>query len=265
MMSAMSLHRMSPRVVPDGEPRVPVAPKGLSANQRAGLVLLFAVPGIVIVIADDRVGLRLVMGALVVLVVAVSVGLRVMLGAIEARVVRVVGDAPTLHFAPRAASTLPTLVLGMAALLPALAQLVADLNGLPTMSGILLTRAPYVLGVIGIATIAVYLWRLRVPAGLELSPEGLRGIRGPADFAWGWDDLAQVRVVAAPIAKLSLVPRGGMGRPVFAPMLSLGSDPNEVAAIVRYYLERPAEREALADGGVDAVRRVEDALRARTA
>jgi hypothetical protein len=153
----------------------------------------------------------------------------------------------------------------MAALLPALAQLVVDLNGLPMMSGILLSRAPYVLGVIGIATIVVYLWRLRVPAGLELSPEGLRGIRGPADFAWSWDDLAQVGVAAAPIAKLSLVPRGGLGRPVLSPMLSLGSDPNEVAAIVRYYLERPAAREALADGGVEAVRRVEDALRARTA
>lgn len=260
----MTLHRMSPRVVPEGATRVPVTPKGLSANQRSVLLLLFAVPPIVIVIADDRAGLRLVMGALAVLIVTAVVWFRLVLGTIEPRVVRVVGDASTLHFAPPAASTVPTLVLGVVVLLPALAQLMVDVNGLPTMSGILLSRAPYVLGVIGVATIAVYLWRLRVPLGLELFPEGLRGIRGAGDFAWSWDDLAQVSVVAAPIAKLSLVPRGGMGRPVLAPTISLGSDPNEVAAIVRYYLERPAEREALDEGGIEAVRRVEDALRART-
>ncbi|MDF2920774.1 MAG: murein endopeptidase, partial [Microbacterium sp.] len=128
-----------------------------------------------------------------------------------------------------------------------------------------LSRSPYAIGVLGLAFIAVWVWRLRVPAGLELTPAGVRGVRGSARIDWSWDDLVQVGVVGAPVAKLSLTPRGGVGRPVLAPTLALGSDPNEVAAIVRYYLERPAERGALADGGVAAVRRVEDALSARTA
>ena len=262
----MRLVRLSPHVMPAEVERVPVLPRGISSTQRAALVLLFAVPGVVILVADDRWGLRWVMGALTVLIVTVSAGLRVMLGTIESRVVRVVGDAPTLHFAPPSAATVPTLVLGVASLLPAVAQFVVDVNDLPTMSGsFLLARAPYALGVLGVAVIAVQLWRLRVPAGLELTPDGLRGIRGSARIDWPWEDLAQVSVVAAPVAKLSLVPRAGAGSPILAPMLVLGSDPNEVAAIVRYYLERPAERGALADGGVEAVRRVENALRARTA
>jgi hypothetical protein len=264
MMSVMNLHRMSPRIAPEGESRVPVFPKGRSPRALASLILLFAVPGVIVAIAGDRLGLRLVMGALAIVVVTVSVALHVMAGVIEARVVRVVKDAPTLHFAPPPVATVPIFVIGLSLLLPALAQFVADMQGLQTLSTRLLSTGPYLLGALGFAAIVVQLWRMRVPAGLELSPEGLRGIRGYGDFAWGWDDLAQVGVIAGPAAKLSLVPRGGMGRPVLAPTLGLGSDPNEVAAIVRYYFENPAEREALDEGGVEAVRRVEDALRART-
>ena len=131
-------------------------------------------------------------------------------------------------------------------------------------SGLIVGSAPYALGVIGVITLAVQLWGMRLPAGLILTPDGLLGIRDSGEVRLGWDDLARVDVAERPVAKLSLIPRGG-ARPVLAPARALGSDPNQVAAIVRYYFERPAERHLLADGGVAAVRRVEDALRARTA
>ncbi|WP_159499998.1 hypothetical protein [Microbacterium sp. 18062] len=261
----MTLQRMSPRVEPVGEASVPVFPNGRSPRPLAWLVIAFALLPASLAFVDDRVGFRLVMGALALTILTVGVGLHVMLGAVEPRVVSIDAAARALRFAPSAAATAPTLVMAFALLLPALAQLVVDVAALPTMpASFLLSRGPYALGALGVVILAVRLWQTRVPAGLELSPEGLRGIRGRARVEWRWEDLAEAGVVAGPAAKLSLVSRGGTGSPVLAPAIALGSDPNQVAAIVRYYLERPAERTVLADGGIAAVRRVEDALRERT-
>ncbi|MBZ4488191.1 hypothetical protein LQ938_11020 [Microbacterium sp. cx-55] len=259
----MSLQRMSPRVLPADGQRAPVYPNGRNPRALAWLVTAVALLPAFLAVADGRGGFRLVMGALAVTILTIGISLHRMFGAIEPRVVRVDEDAAGLRFAPPAAATLPMFAVAVALLLPGIAQLVVDTQGLPTMSGGIVSRAPYALGILGLVTLAVQLWRVRVPAGLELTTERLRGIRGSAGVDWRWEDLADVSVAAGPVAKLSLVPRGGAGRPVLAPMLALGSDPNEVAAIVRFYLERPAERVALAEGGVAAVRRVEDALRAR--
>ena len=258
----MNLQRLSPRI--PSEAQVPVFPGGRSPRMLAWLVIAAALLPAALAVADARLGFRLVMAALAVTILTAGVALHVMFGVVEPRLVRVDADARGLRFTPPAAAVAPVYAIGAALLLPAVAQLVVDTQGLPTMSGtFLLTRAPYALGVLGIVVIAVQLWRRRIPAGLELTPDGLRGIRGHGEVDWVWGDLAEARVVAGPAAKLSLVPRGGKGRPVLAPMLALGSDPNQVAAIVRYYLEHPAERAALADGGVEAVRRVETALTAR--
>lgn len=256
---------MSPRVLPTDASRVPVIPPGLSARARANMFLAFAVVPAVIAFADDRLGLRLLMGSLVVLLLTLSIGLRIMLGDVDERAVRVVAGTTSLRFAPTAAATLPTLALGLAGILVAVVQLVVDLAGLPTMTGsFLLFRLPYVLGVVGIGVLAYELWQLRLPAGLELTPDGLKGARGGGRVDWRWEELALVSVSKAPAAKLSLLPNGGR-RPVLIRAGALGSDPNEVAAIVNYYRERPAERRFLAEGGPAAVRRVEDAVRARTA
>ncbi|WP_460772146.1 hypothetical protein [Microbacterium sp. GXF7504] len=252
----MSLQRLHPRI-PSAE-QVPVFPNGRNPRMLGWVVIGVALLPAALAVFDDRLGFRFVMAALAVTVVSAGVALLVMFGVIEPRVVRVDTDARSLRFVPPAAAVWPISAIAVALLLPAVAQLVVDTQGLPTMAGgVLLTRAPYLLGVLGLAILTVQLWRRRIPAGLELTPERLRGIRGHLDL--GWDELAQVSVVAGRAAKLSLVPRGGKGRPVLAPTLALGSDPNQVAAIVRYYLERPAERAALAEGGVAAVRRVEAA------
>lgn len=258
------LARMTPRVGTDGEAVVPVFPNGRDPRFLGWLVIAFALVPVLLVIADDRLGFRLVMGALALALVIAGIGVRIMLGAIEPRIVRVDGDAPALHFRPPASATAPMLLLPVAFLLPAIAQLVVDLASLPTMSSSLIVgRGPYALGVLAIVVIAAQLWGMRVPAGLILTTEGLLGIRGAGPVQLRWEELASVSVVAGPAAKLSLIAQGG-GRPILAPSRVLGSDPNQVAAIVRFYLERPAERRVLAEGGVVAVRRVEEALRKTT-
>jgi hypothetical protein len=46
-------------------------------------------------------------------------------------------------------------------------------------------------------------------------------------------------------------------------MLALGSDPNQVATVVRYFREVPSARATLQGPGTVALRGVDDALRAR--
>jgi hypothetical protein len=205
------------------------------------------------------------MAALALTILIIGIGVHAMFGTIEPRVVRVDADAASLRFMPPAAATVPPLVIALALLLPAIARAIVDAAALPPMNwSWLLARGPYALGALGLAVLAVRLWQLRVPAGLELTPRGLRGIRGRAHLDWAWEDLGDVRVVAGPAAKLLLAMRGGTS-PVLAPTITLGSDPNQVAAIVRFYLEHPAERTALTEGGPAAVRRAEDAMRERSA
>jgi hypothetical protein len=260
----MSLQRMSPRLTPSGETPIPVFPNGRSPRPLAWLVIAFTLLPAALAFADDRIGFRLVMGALALTILVVGIGLHVMFGAVEPRMIRIDADSPDLRFAPPAAATVPTILMSLALLLPAIAQLIVDTAGLPTMSASwVLSRGPYALGLLGLVLLGVQLSRMRVPAGLTLTPGGLRGIRGRARIEWEWADLAEAKVVAAPAAKLSLTPRGG--RAVLAPAMALGSDPNQVAAIVRFYLTHPGERTVLADGGAAAVRRAEDSLRERTA
>lgn len=249
--------------MPADERRVPVFPNGRNPRALAWLVVAVAMLPLSLVFLDDRSGFRLVMAALAMTILTVGVALHLMFGVIHPGVVRVAPDVPALRFIPPAAARLPMFAVAVALLLPAIAQVLVETQGLPTLSGSgIVARAPYALGILGLVVLAVQLWRLQVPAGLELTPAGLRGIRGYAKVDWPWEDLVDVGVSTGPVAKVSLVPRGPTGRPALAPMLALGSDPNEVAAIVRYYLDRPSERAALTSGGVEAVRRVENAVRA---
>lgn len=104
--------------------------------------------------------------------------------------------------------------------------------------------------------------RLRERAGLRLTVEGLTGIRGRGRVDVPWDELAEAGVFAGPVATLHLV-AGGAGPRVEAPMLALGSDPNQVATVVRYFLDVPAARAELDGPGPVVLRAVDDALRAR--
>ncbi|MDQ1131121.1 hypothetical protein [Microbacterium sp. SORGH_AS_0888] len=258
----MSWQRMSPQVRETGVEVVPVFPKGRAPRGLAWAIVAFALLPALLALVDGRIGFRLLMGSLALVCLTVGVGVLVMFGAVGQGSVRVRPGGASLRFGPPLAATLPVVVMAFSLLLPAIAQLAIDTAGLPTMAmTAVFSRAPYVLGILGVAILVVQAWRMRVPAGLELTPEGLRGIRGAGVVAWTWEELVEAKVVAAPAAKLCLVPKGGA--PVMAQAMLLGSDPNQVAAIVRYFLRTPSERAVLLEGGEAAVRRAEAGLRVR--
>lgn len=256
----MSWQRMSPRVREAGVETVSVFPKGRPPRGIAWGIIAFTLLPACLAIVDGRIGFRLLMGALALVCLTVGIGVLVMFGAVAQGTVRVRARGASLRFGPPLAATLPVVVMACSLLLPAIAQLAIDTMGLPTMAmTAVFSRAPYALGILGLAILVVQAWRMRVPAGLELTPEGLRGIRGASPVEWPWEELVEAKVVAAPAAKLCLVPKAGV--PVMAQAMLLGSDPNQVAAIVRYFLRAPSERAVLREGGEVAVRRVEAALR----
>jgi len=108
-------------------------------------------------------------------------------------------------------------------------------------------------------TLGRMLWSARLPAGLELTELGIHGIRGAGDAHLMWEDIADIAVVAAPSAKLSITDANG-SPPVLASILYLGADPNDVAVVLRFFRDHPEERNLLTQGGKVALRRVEEAL-----
>lgn len=252
---------MSPRLPVSGGEEISVFPRGRDPRPLAWLVIAFTIVPALIALVSDEPGTRLILGALAVTVLVIGISTLVMFGAIGSRVVRV-HDAPgALRFVPSRAATVPMYAIGLALLLPGAARLTADASGMRLVqTSLLVTVAPYVLGALGLVVLVLRLVRLRVPAGLTLTSKGLRGIRGQGELDWRWEDLARVGVVAAPAAKLSLL-RVGSARPILAPPLALGSDPNLVAALVQFYLDHPSRRVMLDAGGPDAVRHAEQASR----
>jgi len=257
----VAISKMSPRL-PSADARVPVFPNGRRPSWLVAVVIVFAVLPVLMAVADDRLGLRLVMGALTVTILGAAACLHVLFSTIQERLLRIDESTSGIWFRPAPAATAVPFVLGGLLLLPAVAQIVVDAANLVTMPSFLLTRAPYALGLLGLGVIVMSAVRLREPSGLHLTAEGLIGIRGRGRVDWAWDELAEVGVGAGPVAKLHLI-ADGAGPRVEAPMLALGSDPNQVATVVRYFRDVPSARAALEGRGSVALRHVDDALRAR--
>jgi len=257
----VAISTMSPRL-PSTDPRIPVLPNGRRPTWLVVVVVLFAVLPVLMAVADERIGLCLVMGALTVTILGVAACLHVLFGTIQERLLRIDPSASGIWFRPAPAATAVPFVLGSLLLLPAVAQIVVDAGDLPTMPSFLLTRAPYALGLLGLGVIVMSAVRLREPAGLHLTTEGLTGIRGRGRVDWRWDELAEVGIGTGPVAKLHLI-ADGAGPRVEAPMLALGSDPNQVATVVRYFRDVPSARADLDGLGPVVLRGVDDALRAR--
>ncbi len=257
----MAISRTSPRL-PSTDPRIPVFPNGRRPSWLVAVVVAFAVFPALIAVADDHLGLRLVMGALTLTILGAAVCLQLLFGTIQERLLRVDESASGIWFRPATATIAVPFVLGGLLLLPAIAQIAVDLADLPTMPSFLLARAPYAVGLLGLGVIVVNAVRLREPAGLHLTAEGIRGIRGRGRVDWAWDELTEVGVGSGPVARLTLI-ADGAGPRVEAPMLPLGSDPNQVATVVRYFRVTPSARAELNNRGPVALRGVDDALRAR--
>lgn len=144
-------------------------------------------------------------------------------------------------------------------LAPAAAMVYGLINGLAGSASWSIVVGTSVIAVIGLVTLGRMLWSARLPAGLELTELGIHGIRGAGDAHLMWEDIADIAVVAAPSAKLSITDANG-SPPVLASILYLGADPNDVAVVLRFFRDHPEERNLLTQGGKVALRRVEEAL-----
>ena len=125
--------------------------------------------------------------------------------------------------------------------LPAILALIARLRGEAVADIGFGRRTVEVLGIL----LAQQLWALRVPRGLELTSEGVRGVRGAGRIVLSWDDLGAASAMSTRTgAKLGL--RVTSGETYILPRRLIGSDPDAVAAIINYYLRHPADRHHLA-------------------
>ncbi|MFD5601334.1 hypothetical protein ACFWHR_14910 [Leucobacter sp. NPDC058333] len=118
---------------------------------------------------------------------------------------------------------------------------------------------------------SVYAWRqvaryVRANPGIRLAPERIGIMHKHEDVYLPWSEV--VRVTAEAVAKpagrkkTELVPsvriETDQGRVYYVEAFELGSDPNAVAALVRFYLGRPQDRELLTNLE-EAIRHFSDA------
>ena len=259
----MSLIRRAPRVLaPDAAP-VPVRAPGY--RPALAIALLIAVAAAFLgaaLLLPAPLGLRLLLAGLGVIVLA-ALGVAVSwAGALRVGEVRVAPEAAGLRFSAPGSLIASMIVVALVGVLVAVLLVVIEAVGLPATSGSGPARfGPAVLGVAAGGWAVVLLVGLRVPPGLTLTPEGVRGVRGAGPVALAWDDLARVEVLASSHGARLVLHAVGGGVSSVDPHWT-GSDPNLVAAIVEHFRARPADRAALRDGPA-ALDLVEDAVSRR--
>ncbi len=259
----MGLVTMHPRLEEPGVPDVRLRRDGRAPGWLGPVVLLFAILPAVMAVADDRLGLRLVMASLVLVVCSAAVAAVVRSRTMTTGVVRFRDTSRSLWLRPPASPSVAVVILLILLLLPAVAQGATDILGLETMPSVFVRRGPYLLAALAVGGLIAMLWRLRTAPGIEMTPSGIRGIRGVGSVNRRWDELGDVTVEPGPVARLGLA--HAEGSPAFAvPFATLGSDPQRAAALLRFYRDNPSERTVLGEGGTAAVRRANDVLRARS-
>ncbi|MFD5599350.1 hypothetical protein ACFWHR_04765 [Leucobacter sp. NPDC058333] len=160
-------------------------------------------------------------------------------------VVRLVNQSPSLRFTYAPSLDLLYPLAAAIMVLPAILALIARLRGEAVADIGFGRRTVEVLGILGVVLLAQQLWALRAPRGLELTSEGVRGVRGAGRIVLSWDDLGAASAMSTRTgAKLGL--RVTSGETYILPRRLIGSDPDAVAAIINYYLRHPADRHHLA-------------------
>jgi len=259
----MPLTSTTLRLPPDVRTRVP-----LNANPHkvrpaiSGVYAASLLPAFVAVVVGVP-GVQLVMAAIAFTVVVAATGAAMQLRHVKERRLLIDASAESLWFRPRASRGAWTVVMAASTLVPAAAMVYGLIAGLPGSSSRSIVVGTSVMAAVGLVALGRMLWATRIPAGLELTELGIHGIRGAGEAHLPWEDVAEVGVVAAPAAKLSIAASNG-SRPVLAAMPYLGADPNDVAVVLRFFRDHPEERVSLSEGGIPALRRVEDALREST-
>lgn len=204
-------------------------------------------------------GVQLVMAVIAFTVAVAVTGAAMQLRYIKERRLLIDTSSPSLWFKPRASRGGWMVAAAVSTLAPAAAMVYGLVNGLAGSASRSIVVGTSVIAVIGLVTLGRMLWSARLPAGLELTELGIHGIRGAGDAHLMWEDIADIAVVAAPSAKLSITDANG-SPPILASMPYLGADPNDVAVVLRFFRDHPEERNLLTQGGEAALRRVEEAL-----
>lgn len=237
------------------------APLNAPTYRAEGVIVVFGGLGLLAVIVSASArepGFAALMGVLAVLMVAIGAVWLLWQGSTVARRVRVESVPGGLRFIPSIWVYVLFPILGICGLLPGAVALGFAAAGIGVMQeGSVSRLGPYGVSLIALVALGHQLWVLRRPSGLTLTETGLSGVRGGPLVEVSWDDLSRVSVVASPSAKLVLTPWNTSGL-VIDPRW-IGSDPNEVAAIIDYYREHPRDRRLLADPRA-AIRRVEDSV-----
>jgi len=254
----MSMSVLRPRLATQGASGVTIRPRGYSPlGVTAFFVLATAVIAVVAFVAES-VALQVGTGLLAVAVLGCGVGLRGVMESASPRSIRIDPSPGGVRFTPTRAVRSTFLVLGLLLLAPAVAFLILRYLAIPSAGPVDVERW-YVLGIglVGVGVVAHEVWILRVPAGLTLTEHGVSGTRGAGRIRLTWDEVATVGVVDLRGAHLLLTTTSGE-RIRIAPYW-IGSDPNVVAPIVRYFLHDPARRHLLGGDPRAAIRRVEEA------
>lgn len=247
------------RLPPDIRTRVPVNAQSRSVGPI--FIGAYALGGLAVFLAVvlEVPGVQLVMAAMgFTVAVAVTAGVMQFRHVKERRLL-IDASAESLWFKPRATRAAWMAAAAASTIAPAAAMVYGLINGLPGSASRSIVVGTSVLAIVGLVSLARMLWSTRLPAGLEVTESGIHGIRGAGDAQLMWEDIADVGVVAAPSAKLSITDTNG-SPPVLAPMLSLGADPNDVAVVLRFFRDHPEERSVLSKGGKAALQRVERVL-----
>lgn len=175
-----------------------------------------------------------VVGAAFGLLVAVSWAAWVDARRVREGYVRILPLAPTLRFVPSfwARSALPATSVFL--VLPALVRLAigAPLEAMSAVAG-------------GVGAVFL-LWTLvtwRRAPGLEVSPEGVFGVRGSRRVALRWEELRGV-ATSGPDGR-GLVFESALGASVEIGCGWIGSDPAEVALVIAHFAQHPEDRELL--------------------
>lgn len=224
-------------------------------------VSAYAIGGVALFLASvlGVPGVQLVMAAIAFAVAGAVTGAAMQLRYIKERRLLIETSSPSLWFKPRASRGAWMVAAAASTLAPAAAMVYGLINGLAGSASRSIVIGTSVIAVVGLVTLGRMLWSARLPAGLELTELGIHGIRGAGDAHTMWEDIADIAVVAAPSAKLSITDANG-SPPILASILFLGADPNDVAVVLRFFRDHPEERNLLTQGGKVALRRVEEAL-----
>jgi hypothetical protein len=255
----MSRDRLSPKVLLSQDAAlVPLQASNYNPTLTIVVFEAIAVFAAVVAFAAGDIGFRLVMGSLAVLMAAAGPIALSWTESVAGRVVQIDSSARGLRFVPSVRPRVLFFVLAAVGLVPGVVALVFALAGVSSSTSSGIGRwGPYVVGILALGWLVQQLWALRIPLGLTLTEQGLRGVRGTARIDLSWGDLTEITVVAERGAKLVVVTTGD-SRMVVEPRWT-GSDPNVVAAIATHFLQHPADRPLLADPRA-AVRRVEEVL-----